>query len=882
MKRFALILSMLLLSLYFIGILSQAKAADPILVLQAEEAELGGNANISGVKVGNIGLNGGTVEGTVTFRDLALPADGTYTLLLHYYSGSDDRTFDMITDMGDFHLDCPNTGSFDTVGTIFMDIDLKKGGFLTIGSQWYGPDLDKIEIYEPGAFDFKDKTYENADNITFGNETKLILDKQNGVYSLKKDGNTILSNAHAETKIDGQIIASDDFVSHTASEKDGTVTFTHTAHPSFAGTMTQTFILKGEYVLTKITVSADKTLETNYISPLSAYSSCLSVENGVFLQIPFDNDAWVEPKFIAIDDIGHTVKGYEVGAFYNENTTSGIIFGSVEHDIWKTGIHIHGKDGDLMGLSVFGGASDGGTRDAEPHGAILGKEISSPLTFIGCYDDWRIGMTAYGKANAEVVPPKESVTDVPFGYNSWGSLQSSVSYSDMIAVSNYIKENLQDVWGQDDAAVYVNIDSFWDYLAQNDPNTDMTLDQALAAFVAACHENGQKAGIYYTPFATWLNSENDLKNNKMEGSNYTYYDAALRKADGSLYGKLDGGWALDATHPATLARIENRLQYFIDLGFSYVKLDFMTHGALEGEHFDKSVQTGIQAYNFAMAKIHEICNGKMFVNLSIAPIFPYQYADGRRISCDAFASLDNTQHVLSYLSACFWEKELYTYPDPDHLVVWGSAEGVARARVTSGVISGTSFLVGDDLSDITPGSGKAEFIFQMFGNKDIVSVAKMGKAFLPLSMDAGDRCANTYYCIDGDYLYIAIFNFDYNDSKIALDTFAMSGSRNYVANELWSGKEVDLDHECVLHYTVPAQDAALFKIHMLDDGGEGGVETDPLPGGDITNPPEDDKDGDNKSHEKQSDTPWALIIIGIAALGVIAGVAVALISHKKK
>ena len=78
---------------------TDARASDaPVLTLEAEQGKLGGNASISGQKVGNIGKNGGSVEGKVTFDKLALPADGEYLLRLHYYSGSTDRYFNLTTD----------------------------------------------------------------------------------------------------------------------------------------------------------------------------------------------------------------------------------------------------------------------------------------------------------------------------------------------------------------------------------------------------------------------------------------------------------------------------------------------------------------------------------------------------------------------------------------------------------------------------------------------------------------------------------------------------------------------------------------------------------------------------------------------------------------
>ncbi|MBE6638643.1 MAG: hypothetical protein E7616_04205 [Ruminococcaceae bacterium] len=894
MKKLSLVLSICLLILCFVGITAEARAATPLLVLEAEQGELSGLASISGQKVGNIGMNGNSYDSTVTFRGLNLPEDGTYTIQLHYYSGSDDRNFDMYTDLGKFHLECPNTGSFDTVGTILTEINLKKGGYLTLGSDWYGPDLDKIEVYRTDAFAFEDRVYQNADTVSFGTETKLILDKNNGVYSVAKGENTLLVNAHAETEIGGTLIASDDFRTHTVSQSGDTVTFTHDNHPTFKGMMTQTFTLKGEYILSKVEIASATEQKTNYIAPIATYRHSLTVENGVFLQIPFDNDAWVEPKFISIHDMGYVTKGYEVAAFYDDATSAGIIFGSVEHDIWKTGIHMHAENSEVMGLTVFGGIADAGTRDSSSHGMVSGTTISSPLTFIGCYDDWKDGMNAYAKANTDIAPAKESTSKVPFGFNSWGVLQSTVKYSDMVAVSNYIKEYLQPAWGEDGFAVYVNIDSYWDYIASNDATCNMSLDEALAAFVATCQKNGQQAGIYFTPFAVWYTDE-ELKNTQMEGSDYTFYEAALRKSDGSLYGRLDGGVALDATHPGTIDRIENRINYFISLGFSYLKLDFLTHGALEGVHYDESVETGLQAYNRSMAKIHALCNGKMFVNLSIAPIFPYQYADGRRVSCDAFAALDNTQHVLSYLTACFWEKELYQYPDPDHLLVWGSPESVARSRVTSGVICGTSFLIGDNLANITVDSEKHQRILQMFGNKEIVSVAKLGRAFTPLYAGPNMRCADTYYCIEGDYLYVAAFNFDGYTRTLSLDLSALSDKVSDTASELWSQIGFALENK-TLNYSLRPDDAAVFRVY-LGEGDDPNLlpdkpetpETPETPENPET-PDDTQKDPENPGDNKPSDkdqtesSASSFIIMAVAAvvLAAIAAGVVILIAKKKK
>ncbi len=873
LKKIALLCSMGLLlpvlgGLGTVAVGNSGESDAPVLTLEAERGKLSGNASVSGIKVGNIGKNGGTVEGKVTFDKLEIPADGEYRLRLHYYSGSTDRYFNLTTDFGKYKLDCPSTGSFSTVGTIEIHVDLKAGGTLTVGSDWYGPDLDKIEVFETVQYVFPDRKYSDGEPVVWRQgDTAVTLDLANGIYSVSQNDKIVLNNVRAETKIGEQLISSDDFSKHTYAKEKGLLTFTHTDHPNFGGTMVQTFTYKeAGYLLTNVTVhSVDgQPISTNYIAPVATYQNSVGIEDGVFVQIPFDNDMWVEPAFIGIKSLPKDTNSYEVAAYYNAQTQQGLVVGSVTHDTWKTGITIHGQRGKVMGLSVYGGIADSGTRDNSPHGFVSGQSVDSPLIFIGTFTDWREGMTAYGKANAEIVPPKESVADVPFGFNSWGALQSAVKYSDMIAVSDYIKEHLQDEWSEDGAAVYVNIDSYWDFITHNDPDCNLSLEQALKKFVQHCHQNGQKAGIYFTPFTAWQGDEAALKSSKIEGTHYTYYDAAIKKTDGSgLYGKLDGGYALDPTHPATIARMRQQLNSFIRMGFEYIKLDFMTHGAVEGRHYDSEVTTGLQAYNQGMAKIHEICDGKMYVNLSIAPLFPYQYADGRRISCDAFSSLDNTKHVLSYLTACFWEEEIYPYPDPDHLVVANEAEGVARCRVTAGAITGTSFLIGDDLTDVKEGSSKHRRIQKLFGNADVIAVAKLGRAFAPCSVVPGERYADSYWCEADGVLYLAVFNFETQKADRIFDLSALTDKlpTDAVAKELWSGKEADLNG-MTLACTVKGQDAALFRIGSPTSEEES--PSDPAAPGEQPSSPAPSPQSANDS--------WLPVLLGGAGLAAIAAV----------
>ncbi len=67
------------------------------------------------------------------------------------------------------------------------------------------------------------------------------------------------------------------------------------------------------------------------------------------------------------------------------------------------------------------------------------------------------------------------------------------------------------------------------------------------------------------------------------------------------------------------------MNYFTSQGYDYLKMDFLSHAAMEGVHYDTNVTTGIQAYNKGMQMIVAANNAAlhpMYLNESIAPDFP--------------------------------------------------------------------------------------------------------------------------------------------------------------------------------------------------------------------------------------------------------------------
>ncbi len=565
-------------------------------------------------------------------------------------------------------------------------------------------------------------------------------------------------------------------------------------------TLTHSFYLYPaiDYVLTDFTLQGEGEVASNYMAPVNVDSmQPIAGDNSALrmLFVPFDNDCWI--RYASHPATFVSLTSYEVTAMFNNDTRNGIIVGSVEHDNWKSAITVtcDTLNNTFASMRCYGGVADSLTRDSKPHGTLKGASIKSPKVMLGSFADWRDGLDTYGEANALIAPPKAWNKAVPFGWNSWGALQFDLTYEKAIEVSDFYRDHLQcNNFHNADTLVYTGLDSGWN---------SFTEDQ-LRAFVERCKANGQVAGIYWTPFVHWGRNPRQYIEH---GEGYQFKDVYLY-ANGK-HQTLDGGRAIDPTHPA----IEATMKYFSDLftrlGYEYVKLDFMTHGAMEADSwYLPEIQTGIQAYNYGL-KLIEKYFGHMYINFSISPAFPAQYAQSRRIACDAWNKIKDTEYTLNALSYGWWLDKPYQFNDPDHIVLRDATEGENRARVTSGVITGI-FICGDDFS-----AGGAEVdkerAKKFLTNADVISIAN-GVSFRPVE-GCGERSENQFIRIEDDNTaHYAIFNYTDQplDATIDMQRIGLDAEAAYTLRELWSGVESEATGS--FQVSVPAADVALFRI----------------------------------------------------------------------
>jgi alpha-galactosidase len=542
------------------------------------------------------------------------------------------------------------------------------------------------------------------------------------------------------------------------------------------------------YFLTSVDVSSNQQISSNYITVLACTPPAdpdagVTLDSGTVpqtLSVPYDNDAFV--RYMS----SGRLTSYEVTAFYDNDSRHGFVIGSVTHDTWKTGIKFDNIASRRVGsLTVFGGIADKETRDTLPHGFVSGLKLKSPVILVGWFPDWRTGLVQYGIANAKIHPPINWPGGVPFGWNSWMAYQTKIDYAKYIGISDFYKKSLTPSGFSNNGTVYMNLDSYWD---------NMT-DAQLKAAVIHVHQNGQKAGIYWTPFVDW---GSDLSQ-AVPGSNglYKYQDIVLKDSNGNPVPRVDGAAPLDPSHPGTLGLIDFELARFVALGIDYIKLDFLTHGAIEGAHFDSEITTGTEAYNVGMQRIDDDLNPKkvgrpIFISLSIAPLFPCGYGHSRRIACDTWGWLANSEYLLNSLNYGWWEEgSLYRFNDPDNVELIENSplttEQEGRTRFNASVIAGTVLLDSDPLMDPTAQQRAMKFLT----NPEVNAVARISHSFRPVEGNTGQDADDTFTYNDTKTksFYIALFNFDPKDPKIITLNFArlgLSPSFEYDVRDLWA------------------------------------------------------------------------------------------------
>ncbi|WP_084439515.1 T9SS type A sorting domain-containing protein [Dyadobacter alkalitolerans] len=779
---------------------------------EAESGTMAGGADMqdcalcSGQKmVGNLG--GGSVTIPVN-----VATSGTYKMTLSYATG-DQRTINVTPNAQDFiAVTCPASGGWSAVASIAANVPLNAGNNAVKldNAYGYGPNVDKITFTPLNA--------PNIETITFGTNNRIDYDLHNGTYNVYFDNVKTIGEVFATANSDAVLNSMTGYTSRV-----------HTSAP-----ITDNFGAGTRHVITSTGAGQLEMQQVFYTYPgknhfytelilngsgSNSYKMTPLTSNAVHIHsqgdrrallVPFDNDKWVRYEAKEIGYANFTSS--EAGALYDNTSRKGLIVGSVEHEVWKTGVNLAGEGRtETSFLSVIAGwTNENLTRDKRGHGWVnVGQQsCKSPRIMVGYYSDWREGFEQYGQANALAEPRYIAnwTGGTPFGWNSWGAIQSNLNLPKAKSVVDFFANDVP-AFRNGDNTLFVDLDSYWDNLAPGGITGDFS---QLTEFANYCRSKGLKPGIYWAPFVDWGKSSR-----QMEGSIYNYEDVWTKVNGAPL--DLDGAYALDPTHPGTKARIAYLVGKFKACGFEMIKIDFLAHASLEADSFyETGIHTGMEAYKVGMEYLTDQLDGTMLVYAAISPnLATGRYAHMRRIACDAYKDISETAYTLNSTTYGWWQNQIYQYIDADHIVFGTETAGENRARLASSIVTGT-IITGDDYA--TDGAWKATSQ-TLLQNTDLLNLAKDGKAFRLIEGNTGwDPNALFVKTIEGIH-YLAIFNYG-NETKtfnIELARAGLDGSASYATKELFSGgdpsaRKAAATAQGTLTLSVPASDALILKL----------------------------------------------------------------------
>lgn len=596
-------------------------------------------------------------------------------------------------------------------------------------------------------------------------------DSDTGSVSLRwQDGSELRGLTSSATLTDGRVLGPEAYELHTVIPGKHTITIRNTK----AGLPTliqHIFIPAGKpwvEIQAELDAASLPVATNHFIAVQMKGDHSLQMEHHGSLRVlhvPYDNDMWFRFNSVALQAPEQNVTSNEVTTIYDNESRRGFVLGSITHDVWKTPLAVHAQNGTVDSIAVFGGQQGtlgerSDTHDFVAHGVVSGRRILSPRVMVGEFEDWRVGMESYARRNAELHPQLIWSGPRPLGWNSWAAYADKISRQRFISSAQFVRDKLEPE-GFSRKTIYINFDAFWSNL------DGVALEDAMATVKSMKSPDGTvyEPGIYWTPFAMW----GDDLDAFVEGTNgkYRYRDILLKASDGAFLPKVDGGRPIDPTAPGTRMRTQFYIDTLAKMGFKYLKLDFLSHGALEGKHADPTIQTGTEAYNLGMQDVLKANAGRMFLSLSIAPLFPSGYGHARRLSCDTKGHINgkdqSTEYMLNALTYAWWTDGGLYMIDPDHVPLGPkSDEGArnlveAKSRLLSTVISGGMILDSTRLADDAEGQAMA---LEVYNNRALMKVAAEEKVFRPVEGDTGDSAANIFVRPSQRGFYVAVFNYD--------------------------------------------------------------------------------------------------------------------------
>ncbi len=700
-----------------------------------------------------------------------------------------------------------------------------------------------------------------ADSLVVSNpQVRVTINSHTGrVNYLFANGVQLQNTVATIEELQAGKLSSTDFSQHKystapvqdASGKGVTISVIH-SDPSRQLKLEQhiTVYAQTSHLLLSVQATGDATLETRNISPLTIIpeqQAYLFVpgNNPSILDVPFDNDNWV--PVVTRQWPSASGMSYEFTSIYDQRSLSGLVTGSVTHDFWKTGFRYGaGKEtGRIDTFIVYGGATTAddkalppayggldGTHDHAPHCTMQGKTVTSPVIYLAGDTDIRKAFTAYGQVNVQLAGRSEWKGNAPFYWNSFG-VEDVLGYRKVMMPPGVIKTS----------DIIASLDNFNKYappvLSVDSYDQNIYTTSLLTSLAKYGQKKRQQMGFYFIPFSVW--AWKDHLDQPLAGTETPLSSVVLKDNNRQPILYKAGDWAcypIDPSHPAVRASIIKQIQKAKAIHATFIKIDFLTAGALESStRYDRNIRSGMQAYSEGLKMLRSLVDSIMgpniFITMAISPMFPHQYAHTRFISTDVYSHLrddqpgfphyGSTAASLAAGSHMSWmQGTLWPFTNLDVVVMKNFqnnpdiSEQEVKVRLYAMMVMGSILGDGSDLRQKVA----AERARKYLNHPAICEYFSHPAAFTPVKMSEGDsQDQQMTFFRKGDTTLLAMFNFIKDKPfEASWQTADVADNRRYEIRDFMTDAVLGeiSNGQASFTLTVPAKDALLVKLVPRD------------------------------------------------------------------
>ena len=461
---------------------------------------------------------------------------------------------------------------------------------------------------------------------------------------------------------------------------------------------------------------------------------------------------------LQIYDLGKAPNGMHraVGSqlVYNRESKESLFLGTLTSNRFLTVIHLQTQPSSPEGPGVASYTVDAtgtteiqatdpesGLREGPAENLIelsvplpAGESMTSERLMFAAGGNYYSQLDNYGAAIRELHHGRVG-TDNLLGWWSWTAFYTKITQGTALTNAQWLAEHLKSL-GYD----YFHFDLGYGYSRGEyaTPNAS----QFPAGMWDLTHRIGRlglKVGVWTAPFEVgeraWIYEHHkDWLVHNAHGDPIPIGDAEEVKGE-----RL---FVLDATHPDAQEYLRQTYRTLVrEWGARYIKLDFMDNTAIEG-YYHRPNTTALEAQRIGLEIIRKAVGEDVLLDKDGSPMLnPVGLVDEGRISQDTGHAFLRSKEAAPGIAARYYMHRNFFITDPDAFTVSRQlleertieaplTLSEAQVSIALAAVSGGMFEIGDDL----PTLGSDPERVALVKNPDLVAMAKLGRAALPLDL----------------------------------------------------------------------------------------------------------------------------------------------------